>query len=270
MQASGRAKGFVVLVTLACSAASAAAQYALSPLPSLSPTACQGALAQVAQFQPLPAIAGAGECVAADVVLLKGITLPDRTELAIAPPATLRCTMAEQVARWVREDVFPSVQVMAGTKLGTLDELASYDCRTQNHIRGAPTSEHGLANALDVRDFKLANGKVLNLTDVTVAKSWREVLRASACARFMTVLGPGSDGYHEEHIHLDLAEHRGDYRICEWDVRDRVTPAQVTEPQSVPKAATIAEPVPLPRPRPLALAADDGRAKPKKVNRQFR
>jgi hypothetical protein len=254
MQPSGRVKGFVVLVILACSAVNAAAQYALSPLPPLSPTTCQAALEQVAQFEALPAIAGAGECVAADVVLLKGIILPDRTKLAVAPPATLRCAMAEQVARWVREDVFPSVQVMPGIKLGTLDELASYDCRTQNHIPGAPTSEHGLANALDVRDFKLTNGKILGLTDVTVAKSWREVLRASACARFMTVLGPGSDPYHEEHVHLDLAARSNNYKICQWDVRKPAVEAKNTEPQPAPTAATIEDP-PLPRPRPLIHAA---------------
>ena len=40
------------------------------------------------------------------------------------------------------------------------------------------------------------------------------------CTRFMTVLGPGSDGYHEDHIHMDLAERRSAWRSCHWDVRD--------------------------------------------------
>jgi hypothetical protein len=34
------------------------------------------------------------------------------------------------------------------------------------------------------------------------------------------VLGPGSDGYHEDHIHLDLMERRNNYKICQWDVWD--------------------------------------------------
>jgi hypothetical protein len=63
----------------------------------------------------------------------------------------------------------------------------------------------------------------------------RERVRQSACARFMTVLGPGSDGYHEEHIHVDLAERKTDYRICQWDIRDPMESAAV----------------PLPRPRPI-------------------
>jgi hypothetical protein len=65
-----------------------------------------------------------------------------------------------------------------------------------------------------------------------VKHEFREELRKVACAKFTTVLGPGSDGYHEEHIHLDLAERRGGYRLCQWNVLDPVPD------------------VPLPRPRP--------------------
>jgi hypothetical protein len=65
-----------------------------------------------------------------------------------------------------------------------------------------------------------------------VSKDARERLKASACARFSTVLGPASDGYHENHVHVDLAERRSGYRICQWAVRD------------------AAELIPLPRERP--------------------
>ena len=76
-------------------------------------------------------------------------------------------------------------------------------------MRGATLSEHGRANALDVRAFKLANGEMIGLTDVNIAKAWRDGIRAGACARFSTVLGPGSDGHNEEHVHVDLAERPG-------------------------------------------------------------
>jgi hypothetical protein len=105
-------------------------------------------------------------------------------------------------------------------------------------VVGAKVSEHGLANALDVKAFKLTNGSEIAPTDVNVSKELRERLRHNACARFMTVLGPGSDGYHESHIHLDLAERKNGYRICQWDVR---------EP---PEESADAVDVPLPRPRP--------------------
>jgi hypothetical protein len=135
-------------------------------------------------------------------------------------------------------------------------------------VPGATLSEHGRANALDVRAFKLANGEAAGLTDVNVGKDWREGIRASACARFSTVLGPGSDGYHEEHVHLDLAERRGGYTMCEWDVREPVRQAEKAEPQAE-KAAPLSDPVPLPRPRPVAAnAADDARPRSNKTRSQ--
>lgn len=53
-----------------------------------------------------------------------------------------------------------------------------------------------------------------------VAKGFRDELRESACHRFTTVLGPGSDGHHEAHIHLDLIERHQGSRMCQWDVRE--------------------------------------------------
>jgi len=64
-------------------------------------------------------------------------------------------------------------------------------------------------------------------------------VRKSVCAHFTTVLGPGSDGYHENHIHVDLAERRGGYRMCQWDVRD-----------PKPAAGEVATTIPLPPARP--------------------
>ena len=83
----------------------------------------------------------------------------------------------------------------------------------------------------------LGDGSLLRLTDPQVARELRNRLRDAACARFSTVLGPGSDGYHESHVHLDLAERRSGHRMCQWDVREPGEPA-------------AAEPVPLPRARP--------------------
>ena len=71
-----------------------------------------------------------------------------------------------------------------------------------------------------MRAFKLANGQSISLTDRTVPREVRENVLHSVCARFTTVLGPGSDWYHEDHIHLDLMERRNNYKICQWDVWD--------------------------------------------------
>jgi hypothetical protein len=223
---------------------------------SSTPSACQMRLAKLAVFKELPMLAGAGECGAVDAVILDSVILPDHAKVAVAPPATLRCTMAEAVANWMRDDVAPAA-LKLGAPLRGLDNFDSYECRGRNRVLGAMLSEHGRANALDIRAFKLANGEVIGLTDVNVAKEWRESIRASACARFSTVLGPGSDGHHEEHIHIDLAERHGDYKMCEWDVREPVRQAETTEPPAEYTTA-LSGPVPLPRPRPMAanVAAD--------------
>ena len=49
----------------------------------------------------------------------------------------------------------------------------------------------------------------------------QEVPRSHTAERlqdFTTVLGPGSDDFHKTHIHLDLIERKGGYRMCQWDV----------------------------------------------------
>jgi hypothetical protein len=211
------------------------------PVPAeepLLPSACQLRLsADLAVIHPLPPIIGPGDCGALDVVRLDAIVLPDHRTVAVTPPATLRCTMAEAVVHWVREDVASAVRGLEAP-LREIENYDSFECRGRNRVVGAKVSEHGLANALDVRALKLTDGKVLGPTDVQAPKELREALRQSACSRFTTVLGPGSDGNHESHIHIDLAERRNGYRICQWDVRE--------PPQDDAETADI----PLPRPRP--------------------
>jgi hypothetical protein len=253
-----------------------------------TPSPCQLRLAKIATFQALPVLIGAGECGATDAVLLQAVTLPDQAKVAIAPPATLRCPMAEEIAQWVRDDVAPAA-LKLGAPVRGLDNFDSYECRGRNRVRGATLSEHGRADALDVRLFKLADGQAIVLTDVNVDKAWREGIKASACARFSTVLGPGSDGNHEEHIHLDLAERHNNYKVCEWDVREPPPPAQAEAAPPAPSAADDAgatadqsapaddaaaaapplETVPLPRPRPrhLVNAVEDGAMPPQKSDR---
>jgi hypothetical protein len=215
-----------------------------------APSDCDLRLGKIAVFQQLAALVAPGECGAADAVLLESVILPDQGRVAIAPPATLRCAMAEAVAQWIRADVAP-----AAAKLGAppreLENMGSYECRGRNRVGGASLSEHGRANALDVRGFKLANKQVVVLADPQVPKDFRDAIRASACARFSTVLGPGSDAEHAEHVHLDLIERRNNFKMCQWDVREPPVPAQA----NAQKAPIPIDEVPLPIPRPLAADA---------------
>jgi hypothetical protein len=206
------------------------------------PSACRQALTEEIAIAPsIPDIHGTGGCGGEDLVRLEAIVLADKRRVSVNPPATLRCPMASAIADWVRTDIVPLVAGL-GSEPSALEILGSYECRGFNGVAGAPLSEHGHANALDVGGIKLANGQQIVLTDRSVPRELRENVLHSVCARFMTVLGPDSDWYHEEHIHLDLMPRRNNYKICQWDVLD-----------------------PLPRVAPLLPAARPDEAPPREV-----
>ena len=193
------------------------AEQAASPPP---PSACRLALTDAIAIAPsIPDIKGPGECGAEDVVRLEAVVLPDKRRVSVKPAAILRCAMASEIANWIRIDLAP-LAASLGSVISDLDNLDSFECRGRNGIAGAKMSEHGRANALDVHDLRLANGQSISFTDRTVSREVRENVLHSMCKRFTTVLGPGSDGYHEEHIHLDLMERHNNYKICQWNVWD--------------------------------------------------
>jgi hypothetical protein len=219
---------------------------AAAPPPEKQVSACRLALTEEVAIAPsIPDIHGPGGCGGEDLVRLEAIVLPDKRKVAVEPAAILRCPMAAAVADWVRKDMVP-LAASLGSTITDLDNFDSFECRGRNRIVGAMLSEHGKANALDVRSLKLANGQSLGLTDRTLSREVRERVLHSVCARFSTVLGPGSDWYHEDHIHLDLAQRRNDYRICQWNVWDplpQVAPLLPAErPEEAPPREVAARP----------------------------
>jgi hypothetical protein len=169
-------------------------------------------------------------------VRLEAVVLPDKRLVSVKPPAILRCAMASAVAEWIRLDMVP-LAARLGTVVSDLDNFDSFECRGRNRVVGAQLSEHGRANALDVRAVKLANGESIALTDRKVSRELRESVLQSVCARFSTVLGPGSDWYHEDHIHLDLRERRNQFKLCQWSVWDPLPTIAPLMPAERPEEA---------------------------------
>jgi hypothetical protein len=207
-----------------------------SPAPAAgappSPSACVARLKDdVALVEALPPVTGADGCGVEDPVSLAAVITKEKKRIPVSPPVVLGCAAAEALAHWVRDDVVAIVGLL-GTSLSGLSSGQGYQCRGRNGIAGAPMSQHGRGNAMDLRALLLANGTSANPTDTALPREFRERIKASACAHFTTVLGPGSDGHHDIYIHLDVAPRRGGIRLCQWDVRDG------------------AEGVPLPRERP--------------------
>jgi hypothetical protein len=204
------------------------------------PSDCVQRLKEVALFSPIPSIRGPGECGGEDLVNLEAVMMPDRSRVTINPPSLLRCSMAEAVAQFVRSDVGPAAAEL-GAPLAGIVNADAYGCRNRNRAQAAKISEHARANALDIGAVRLVNRTTHSLTAATVPKAFRERVREAACRYFTTVLGPGSDAYHSDHVHLDRAERGRGYRLCQWTV---------LEPHEV------AADVPLPPPRPVALTRE--------------
>jgi hypothetical protein len=190
--------------------------------------------AEIAVIQALPPVSGADGCGIEDAVSLSAVMTEEKKRIPISPPVVLGCAMAEALARWLREDVVTIASAL-GAPLSGLSSGQGYQCRGRNGIAGAPMSQHGRGNAMDLRALLLANGTSVNPTDTALAKDFRERIKASACAHFTTVLGPGSDGHHEIYLHLDVADRRG-ARLCQWDVRDAAdaTPLPRERPADAP------------------------------------
>ncbi len=203
------------------------------------PSACRTRLEKFAVVTPMPRLIGPGSCGGGDVVRLDAVLLAAGKKIEIKPAPYLQCPMAEQLALWLRDDAVPLTAAA-----GVLQRLETYDdfsCRGRNRKMTGKVSEHGKANAIDLRGFTLEGGRYIHLTDIKADKPLREAARQSACLRFTTVLGPGSDGYHEEHIHLDLALRSNGYRICQWDVREPPPPPPPKVPEKTPeKPAEVA------------------------------
>jgi len=105
-----------------------------------------------------------------------------------------------------------------GSPVAAIKQISAYSCRGMNGNAFARISEHAFGNALDIAAFTLADGRT-----ITVKNGWHGLpeeqgflrdVQGAACNQFTTVLAPGSNAYHYDHIHVDLMRRSSDYRIC--------------------------------------------------------
>jgi hypothetical protein len=200
-----------------------------SGLPATSPpseTASAAASTCLKQFEDLggetlPAEPNppSGDCAATEPVTFRRVKLSDGHVVALEAPVTLRCTMALELAHWIRDDLAP-IAARQGAALSGLNGVGGQACRPRNRQPGGQLSEHASGNAFDLRALTLADRRVLRL-DGTEAetKAVRDEIRAAACARFRTVLGPGADSFHADHLHVDMRQRNRDFKLCQWEVK---------------------------------------------------
>jgi hypothetical protein len=157
-------------------------------------------------------------CAIPDPVTFERLRLADGSAVTLDSSVTVRCTLALELASWIRDDL-SAIATRHGAGLAQVTGVGGHACRMRNGQSDAPVSEHASGNAFDLRAIKLSDGRVIELTRADAAtKTLREEVRKTACARFLTALGPGSDSSHADHLHVDMRQRPRGFRLCQWEV----------------------------------------------------
>jgi hypothetical protein len=187
---------------------------------TMSPSACQERLdARQVTFAFTPPVAE-GNCMIPLPVRLQSLTIGTDIVPFSGEPV-LDCRLAERLADWVGNVVAPLAQHHLGSGLTAVETGPGYVCRHRNNEASGKLSEHAKGNAIDIFAFDLGDGRRIALRPddqpAPAMEAFLAAVRVTACGYFLTVLGPGGDASHAEHLHLDLGPHgrTANYRICE-------------------------------------------------------
>jgi hypothetical protein len=163
--------------------------------------------------------APAGACIIEDPVILEALTV---RQVSVSFPARplLSCRFAAVLTGWIKGVVAPVAVGMLSSPLKSLHTGPGYVCRNRDNAADGKLSAHALGNAIDIVGFVLGDGRriVVESPGPTDAeRAFLVAVRTAGCGYFTTVLGPGSDAAHSNHLHVDILQHGRslNYRICE-------------------------------------------------------
>ena len=139
--------------------------------------------------------------------------------VALKPTATLACPIVSALDRWIADSVQPAAQRWFGARVVEIKQISAYSCRGMNGNPNAHISEHAFGNALDIAAFTLSDGRRISVKDgwhgLPEEQGFLRDVQGAACQQFNTVLAPGSNQYHYDHIHVDLMRRASRRVICE-------------------------------------------------------
>jgi hypothetical protein len=130
----------------------------------------------------------------------------------------LSCPMVLALARFeivIQEEA----QRLLASRIRRIAHVGTYSCREMAQYPGW-VSEHSYANALDIKEFELQNGRTISVLrhyipsngavrDVKANEFLHVVLHRAYYGDFFSVaLGPDFDSLHRDHFHLDQARYR--------------------------------------------------------------
>lgn len=87
------------------------------------------------------------------------ISIGKNPQIALDPPATVTCDLAEALHSWMKSDVSALAKTHLGADVIKIEVMSSYSCRAAYGRKGNRLSEHAAAKALDIRGFVTAGGK---------------------------------------------------------------------------------------------------------------
>ncbi len=137
----------------------------------------------------------------------------------VQPPATLACPIVSALDQWISSAVQPAALHWFRQPVVEIKQISAYSCRGMNGDPNAHISEHAFGNALDVAEFDLADGHKISVQygwhGTPEEQGFLHDVQSAACDEFTTVLAPGANVYHYNHIHVDLMRHSNGRHICE-------------------------------------------------------
>jgi len=160
-------------------------------------------------------------CTMETPVRLKAIKILSRPPTVIRLPdePILSCKFVDRFGHWLGDLAGPLIAGRLNSDVKAVRTGPGYECRNRNRAENGKLSAHATGLALDIMSFELANGQTLTVkpNGDERARATVEALRIAACGWFTTVLGPGSDAAHAEHMHVDILPHGSSdrYRICQ-------------------------------------------------------
>lgn len=186
----------------------------------MTPEACRAQLEARHLAFSFTAPVAEGECGIPLPVRLQALAIGDR-KISFSQAPVLDCRLAARLADWIGNVVEPLARHHLGSGLAAVETGPGYVCRKRNNQATGKISEHAKGNALDLAAFSLTDGRRIAVrpADPPAAgeTDFLAAVRTTACGYFLTVLGPGSDAAHAEHLHVDLgpATRSPYYRICQ-------------------------------------------------------
>jgi hypothetical protein len=187
---------------------------------------------------------------------------------AVTPPATLACPLVSALDRWVSEGVQPAALRWFGAQVAEIKQISAYSCRGMVGSSSSNISEHAFGNALDVAGFVLADGRKITVKDgwhgTPEEQGFLRDVQLFACETFTTVLAPGYNAAHYDHIHVDLMRRASGRHPCRPDaIPGEVAAAKARaiyagKQRGPAYTGSVATQVANPNALPVAVAGEDG------------